>query len=73
MPQEGRVWCPITPIFEKLGSWKLNLGLSAVASSPDGDTLLAVGLKTDGSTSASNCSLYYSFSKDGGRTGSIPW
>lgn len=53
-------------IFDKLGNWKLNLGLSAIGISTDGETLLAVGLKTDGSVSASNCSLYYTYSLDGG-------
>ncbi len=55
------------PIFDQLGGWKLDLGLSAVASTPEGDTLLAVGLKTDGSLGASNCTLYYSYSMDNGQ------
>ena len=36
------------PVFNNLGGWHLDLGLSAIETSPDGDTLLAVGLKTDG-------------------------
>ncbi len=60
------------PVFDKLGDWKLGLGLSAIASSPDGDTLLAVALKTDGSLEASTCSLYYTYSKDGGENWVYP-
>ena len=60
------------PLFDNLGAWNLDLGLSALAASPDGDTLLAVGLKTDGSSGASNCSLYYTYSKDGGENWVYP-
>jgi len=59
-------------IFDKLGDWKLNLGLSAIGSDPEGDTLLAVGLKTDGTASASNCILYYTYSTDGGNSWIYP-
>ena len=55
------------PLFNELGRWHLDLGLSAIASSPGADTLLVVGLKTDGSKEASNSALYYTFSLDGGQ------
>ncbi|MCK4990323.1 MAG: T9SS type A sorting domain-containing protein, partial [Bacteroidales bacterium] len=60
------------PIFSNLGSWHLELGLSAVASTPNGDTLMAVGLRTDGSKEASSCALLYTYSFDGGRNWVYP-
>lgn len=60
------------PVFHNMGTWKLDLGLSAVSATPGGDTLLAVGLKTDGSTGASSCSLYYAYSLDGGTSWVYP-
>jgi len=60
------------PIMNNLGSWHLNLGLSAVASTPGGDTIMVVGLRTDGSKEAAICALLYTYSFNGGRTWVYP-
>lgn len=53
-------------IFSGLGSWHLSTGLSAVAASDDGQTILAVALRSDGSQQASNSDLLWTLSKNGG-------
>ena len=60
------------PIMGNLGTWHLDLGLSALASTPGGDTIMAVGLRTDGSKEASICALLYTYSFDGGRNWVYP-
>ncbi len=60
------------PIFSQLGTWQLDLGMSAIASTPEGDTIMAVGLQTDGSVEASNCGLLFTYSFDGGRNWTYP-
>jgi Neuraminidase (sialidase) len=59
-------------IFDGLGKWHLSVGLSAVAASDNGKTVVAVALKTDDSKEASNSAILWSCSKDGGRTWSKP-
>jgi len=59
-------------IFSGLGVWHLESGLSAVAASDDGNTVVAVALRSDGSQSASDSDLLWSYSTDGGATWSPP-
>ncbi|GAH38018.1 unnamed protein product [marine sediment metagenome] len=60
------------PIFSEMGEWHLNLGLSAIAASSEGDTLLVVGLLANGSKTASNSKLLYAYSVDGGQNWAYP-
>ncbi|MBI5546923.1 MAG: putative metal-binding motif-containing protein [Deltaproteobacteria bacterium] len=59
-------------IFDALGNWKLLFGLSAVASSDDGQSVVAVGLRTDGSDAASTTNILWTYSTNGGQTWSAP-
>ena len=60
------------PIFNELGEWHMDLGLSAIAASSEGDTLLAVGLRTNGTKAATSCALRYTYSVDGGQNWVYP-
>ena len=53
-------------VFDGLEFWHLESGLSAVAASDDGQTVVAVALRSDGSAGASNSELFWSYSDDGG-------
>ena len=54
-------------LLDGLGGWHLDLGMSAMATSTTGDTILVVGLETGGDAeSASNSSLRYTYSFDAG-------
>ncbi len=55
-------------IFNGLGVWHLESGLSAVAASDDGNTVVAVALLSDGSQQAGNSDLLWAYSMDGGST-----
>ncbi len=55
-------------VFSGLGTWHLEAGLSAVAASDDGNTVVAVALLSDGSQGASNSDLLWAMSTDGGAT-----
>ena len=59
-------------VFDGLGDWHLSTGLGAVAAADDGQTVLAVGLRSDGSAQASSSALLWSYSSDGGQTWSPP-
>jgi hypothetical protein len=59
-------------VFARMGEWHLDLGLSAIETTPGGDTLLIVGLETNGSKDASNSRLFYSYSLDGGQNWVYP-
>jgi hypothetical protein len=59
-------------VFDGLGSWHLSCGLSAIAASDDGDSVLAIGLLSDGSDSATNSDLLWAYSLDGGASWSDP-
>lgn len=53
-------------VMDNLGEWHLSAGLSAVAASHSGDTVVVVGLRSDGSERASDCDILWSMSNDGG-------
>jgi len=60
-------------IFTGLGGWHLNLGMSAIAASDDGTTIVAVALNPDGKTQgATNSELLWTYSTDGGSAWSTP-
>ena len=59
-------------VFDGLGSWHLSCGLSAIAASDDGDSVLAIGLLSDGSDGATNSDLLWAYSVDGGASWSDP-
>ena len=59
-------------IFTGLGSWHLSSGLSAVAASDDGNTVVAVALRSDGSQAAGNSDIFWAYSTDAGATWSAP-
>jgi len=48
----SRVFSSDIAVFDGLGSWHLSCGLSAIAASDDGDSVLAIGLLSDGSDGA---------------------
>ncbi len=56
------------PIGSDLGDWHMSVGLSAVAASDDGQSVVAVMLQADGSQQASNSDLLWTYSLDGGAT-----
>ncbi|MEA3478417.1 MAG: T9SS type A sorting domain-containing protein, partial [Bacteroidota bacterium] len=60
------------PIMHDMGEWHLDLGLSATAASSEGDTLLVVGLLTNGTKEALNSALCYTYSVDGGENWVYP-
>jgi len=51
-----------------LGKWHLSSGLSAVAGSDDGKTVVAVVVRSDGTQAASNSDLLWTISTDSGAT-----
>lgn len=59
-------------IFSGLGSWHLQLGLSAIAASENGSVVVAVALDPDGSKEARNSELLWTYSRDGGESWSEP-
>ncbi|HEB49351.1 MAG TPA: hypothetical protein ENI89_01970 [Desulfobulbus sp.] len=59
-------------IFSGLGTWHLSIGLSAVAASADGNHVMAVALRSDGSKEAGNAEILWSWSADGGESWSAP-
>jgi Putative metal-binding motif len=62
----AKVFANDAQIFNNLGDWHLEAGLSAVAASDDGNTVVAVALLSDGSQGASNSDLLWAYSTDGG-------
>ncbi len=67
-----RVFVDDIQIGSDLGDWHMSAGLSAVGASDDGETVVAVLLRSDGSQQASNSDLLWSFSLDGGEHWSDP-
>ncbi len=63
-----KVFADDRKIFEGLGKWHMSAGLSAVAASDDGKTVVAVALKTDDSKEAADSTILWACSKDGGKT-----
>lgn len=59
-------------LFDDLGSWHLSTGLSAVAASEDGEIVVAVALRADGSQGAEDSDILWVSSIDGGVTWSGP-
>jgi uncharacterized protein (TIGR03382 family) len=55
-------------VFDGLGTWHMSTGLSAVAGADDGQTVLAVALRSDGSQGASDSDLLWAYSVDSGAT-----
>jgi hypothetical protein len=55
-------------IFDGLGDWHMSIGLSAVAASDDGQTVVAVALLSDGSQAASDSDILWNYSTDAGAT-----
>ncbi len=53
-------------VASDLGEWHLSAGLSALAASDDGQTVVAVVLRSDGSQSAGDSDLLWTMSSDGG-------
>jgi len=68
----AKVFASDTQVFDGLGVWHLESGLSAVAASDDGNTVVAVALRSDGSQQASDSDLLWAHSTDGGATWSTP-
>lgn len=68
----AKVFGSDTQIFSGLGVWHLESGLSAIAASDDGNSVVAVALRSDGSPGASNSDLLWAYSMDGGATWSTP-
>jgi hypothetical protein len=59
-------------IFDGLGDWHMSIGLSAVAASDDGQTVVAVALLSDGSQAATDSDILWNFSTDAGATWNQP-
>lgn len=59
-------------LFSGLGSWHLQLGLSAIAATDDGDVVVAVALDPDGSKGGGNSELIWVYSTDSGASWSMP-
>jgi putative metal-binding protein len=55
-------------LFDNLGEWHMSIGLSAVAASDDGSSIVAVALKSDGSQQAADSDLLWVYSNDSGQT-----
>ena len=55
-------------VFDGLGDWHMSIGLSAVAASDDGQTVVAVALLSDGSQAASDSDILWNYSTDAGAT-----
>ncbi|MBF0432990.1 MAG: hypothetical protein HQK83_17030 [Fibrobacteria bacterium] len=55
-------------VMGNLGTWHLSIGLSAIASTDNGEVILAVGLGTNGSKTAEHSEILWSVSKDSGAT-----
>ena len=53
-------------IFSSLGDWHLSIGLSALAVSENGQTIVAVALKAKGDQRAENSDILWTYSTDGG-------
>jgi len=61
-----------TLTMNELGDWHMSYGLSSLAVSNDGKTLLVVGLKTDGSKLAANSDILWAISTDAGVSWTYP-
>ncbi len=59
-------------VFDGLGGWSLQTGLSAVAASDGGNVVVAVALDGDNSELAADSNLLWAYSTNGGDTWSIP-
>ena len=71
-PAGDRVFATDVQIGSGLGEWHMSIGLSAVGASDDGQTVVAVMLLSDGSQSASNSDLLWTYSLDGGASWTDP-
>ncbi len=59
-------------VFTGLGVWHLSVGLSAVGASDDGNTVVAVALRSPDHKEAGNSDMLWSVSTDGGASWSAP-
>ena len=59
-------------VFTGLGVWHLSVGLSAVSASDDGNTVVAVALRSPDHKEAGNSDILWSVSTDGGASWSAP-
>jgi hypothetical protein len=59
-------------VFTGLGVWHLSVGLSAVGASDDGNTVVAVALRSPDDKEAGNSDILWSVSTDGGASWSAP-
>ncbi len=59
-------------LFTALGAWHLSVGLSAVGASDDGNTVVAVALRSPDHKEAGDSDLLWSVSQDGGASWSAP-
>ena len=57
-------------VFDDLGDWHMSTGLSAVAG--QGDVVVSVALRSDGSQGAEDSDLLWAYSTDGGASWSAP-
>ena len=64
----NKVYAEDKQIISDLGTWHLSCGISAITVSDNGQYVLAIGLKSDGSPHASNSEIMYTYSKDKGET-----
>ncbi|MBF0430443.1 MAG: hypothetical protein HQK83_04150 [Fibrobacteria bacterium] len=55
-------------VMNSMGTWHLSVGLSAIASTDNGEVILVIGLGTNGSKTASNSDILWSVSEDSGAT-----
>ena len=67
-----RVFSSDRMLFDNLGEWHLGAGLSAIAASDDGNIVMAVALRSDGSQQAGDSDLLFSISMNGGDSWSAP-
>ena len=59
-------------LFTDLGLWHLSIGLSAIGASDDGQTVVAVALRSSGDKVASDSELLWTASTDAGATWTVP-
>ena len=55
-------------VLNGLGTWHLSTGIGAVGASDDGQTIVVVGLLSDGSQAATNSEMMWTYSEDGGES-----
>ncbi len=65
---QQRVFDEDIQVLSGLGTWHLSTGIGAVGASDDGQTIVVVGLLSDGSQAATNSEMMWTYSEDGGQS-----